>query len=101
MKRLFKPAALLFYLLVILVFFFIGAFYAGISDAAKDQGLAGGAIVLWYALNFSFFSLIAAFFFVYHSTINTIVKANRILAFVLLSLLLLFIYLFFEKKNAV
>ena len=100
MKKLFKPNCLLLYLLTIIVFFFIGAFYVGITGAAKDQGLAGGAIVFWYAINFSFFALIVSFFIVYRSSPAQVVRMNKFMAIGLLIVLSVFIYLFLQRKKA-
>ncbi|TAH40395.1 MAG: hypothetical protein EYC69_11325 [Bacteroidetes bacterium] len=100
MKQLFKPISLLFYLLAIIVFFFLGAFFAGITDAAEGQGLAGGAIVFWYGLNFSFGALVLSLITVYHSSTKFIIKVNKILAIIFVLLFSVLIYLFFSKKNA-
>ncbi len=53
MRKLLKPAKLLFYLLCALVFFIVGLYVAGALGAGKNQGLAGGAIVLGYGVMFS------------------------------------------------
>ena len=53
MKNIFNPASFLLYLLTFLVFFLTGATFVNISGAAKNQGLASGAIVVGYALMFS------------------------------------------------
>ncbi len=100
MKQLFRPTSLLFYLLVIIVFFFLGAFFAGITDAGKGQGLAGGAIVFWYGLNFAFFALILALIFAYNSATKFIARMNKILGILFLIVLIVFVYLFLSKKNA-
>jgi hypothetical protein len=41
-----KLACLKLYILMLLFFFLVGIYYAGITEAAKNKGLAGGAIVL-------------------------------------------------------
>jgi hypothetical protein len=83
MKKLFKPASLLFNFLCLLVFFVVGIYVAGFIGAGKNQGLAGGAIVLGYGVLFAGIALIASFFATYHIVHKRIVIANWIL-FVLL-----------------
>ena len=100
MKKLFKPACLFLYLLTIIVFFFIGTFYVGISGAAKNQGLAGGAIVLWYGLNYAFFAFLASLFLAYHASPGTIVRVNKILGITFLVVISIFVYLFIQRKKA-
>ena len=100
MKRFFKPACLLLYLLTIIVFFFIGASFVGITGLAKNQGLAGGAIVFFYAINFSFFALIASILVVSRFPPSVIVKVNKILSISLIILIVIFTYLFLQRKKA-
>lgn len=50
MKNLFRPACLLLYFLTLVAFFFGGMTMAALTGAAKGQGLAGGAIVLFYGV---------------------------------------------------
>lgn len=50
MKNLFRPACLLLYFLTLVAFFFGGMTMAALTGAAKNQGLAGGAIVLFYGV---------------------------------------------------
>jgi len=100
MKKFFKPACLLLYLLTIIVFFFIGASFVGITGLAKNQGLAGGAILVFYALNFAFFALIASILVVYRFPHSVIVKANKILSISLIVLVVILTYLFLQRKKA-
>lgn len=100
MKKIFKSSALLLYLLAIILFFFLGASYAGIADAGKGQGLAGGAIVFWYGLNFSFFAFVASLIIAYKASQKFIVHLNKILALLLLFVLVIIMYLFISKKKA-
>ena len=99
MKKFVKPASLLLYSLSIVVFFLTGMFYAGITNAAEGQGLAGGAIVVGYGFLFSLIALVVAFFVAYYATHQTVVITNRIL---LLLFVILVAYIFFryqEKQN--
>lgn len=84
MKKLFKPACLLFYLLMILVFFFFGVYFAVITGAADGQGLAAGAIVIGYGVFTAFVALLVSFFIAYSASPNTIVRLNQGLAIILL-----------------
>ena len=79
MKNLIKPYSLLLYLLVIIVFFFIGILYAGLVEAGKNQGLAGGAIVLGYGVMSAFFALIASLIAAYKLAGKVIININKIL----------------------
>ncbi|NBC05170.1 MAG: hypothetical protein GVY20_15920 [Bacteroidetes bacterium] len=84
MKKLFKPACLLLYLLMILVFFFLGVYYAVITGAADGQGLAAGAIVIGYGFFTAFVALLISFFIAYSASPKTIVRLNQGLAIILL-----------------
>lgn len=48
--KMLKGYSFLLYFLFLIVSFFIGITYAGIIDAGKNQGLAGGLIALGYAI---------------------------------------------------
>ncbi len=97
---MFKPTSLLLYLLAIIVFFFLGAFFAGITDAGEGQGLAGGAIVVWYGLNFAFFAFLLSLIIAYRASQKFIVRLNKILSIVFLFVLVIFAYMFVSKKNS-
>lgn len=84
MKKLFKPACLLFYLLMILVFFFVGVYFAVITGAAEGQGLAAGAIVIGYGVFTAFAALFVSFFIAYSASPEAIVRLNQGLAITLL-----------------
>lgn len=93
MSKLFKPQCLLLYLLVIVVFFFVGIVFAGITGAAKGQGLAGGAIILFYGLISAFLALVLSMIFTSKAELSQVVRANKILG-----LLSLFFIGFFTVK---
>lgn len=85
MKKLLKPASLLFNLLCLLVFFLAGMFYAGWIGAGKNQGLAGGAIALGWGVIFAVVAFIFSFFLTYHLLHRRIVMGNwALLGFLLL-----------------
>ena len=91
MKKLFKPACLLLYVLTVMVFFLIGLFYANWIEAGKNQGLAAAAIVLGYGVIFSMIALILSFFAAYRLKHKTIIRINLILSiFALAGVLLIF-----------
>jgi hypothetical protein len=83
MKKLFKPAGILLNLLSLAVFFIIGMYFAGLIEAGKNQGLAGGAIVLGWGILFAGAAFILSFFVSFHVAHKKIVRINWIL-FVLL-----------------
>ncbi len=84
MKKLLKPASILFYLLCLPVFFIIGVYFAGLIDAGEGQGLAGGAIVLGWGVLFAGIAFIASFFVVYHIPHKKVILMNWILFILLL-----------------
>lgn len=94
MKKLFKPACLLFNILTLILFFFIGLLYAGWIEAGKNQGLAAGAIVLGYGVIFGFAALILSFFITYNVHHKHIVKGN------IISVILILTSFFFLKLSA-
>jgi hypothetical protein len=79
MKKLFKPACIGFYLLMLVTFFVLGLYYAGMIDAGKNQGLAGGAIVFGWGVLFGGIAFIASFFIAYYAPVQTLVKVNWML----------------------
>lgn len=92
MKSYFKGASLLLYLLAMLSFFIIGLFYAGFIDAGKNQGLAGGAIVLGYGIMGAGIGLIASLFLVAYDRGRAVITTNKVLA-ILLAALIIALYL--------
>jgi len=85
MGHFLKPYSLLLYLLASIAFFFVGLGVAGLVGAGKNQGLAGGAIVLGYGVITAFFSFIAAIILVSNSNKSLIVKCNKILTIVIIT----------------
>lgn len=79
MKKLLKPASLLFNILCLLVFFLTGVFFAGWIEAGKNQGLAAGAIVLGWGVLFAGLAFIVSFFLTYHLVHKKIVIGNWVL----------------------
>lgn len=84
MKKLLKPANIAFYILMLLVFFVLGLFFAAFIEAGKNQGLAGGAIVLGYGVLFGGIGFIGSFFLAYLLKVSIIKKLNWLLLIVLL-----------------
>ncbi|MCG2419030.1 hypothetical protein K8089_08335 [Aequorivita sp. F47161] len=76
MKNIFKPARIAFYILMLVTFFIVGLYFAGLIDAGKGQGLAGGAIVVGYGFLFAVIAFIASFFIAHFATHKFIVYAN-------------------------
>ncbi|MCW9036923.1 hypothetical protein, partial [Altibacter sp.] len=86
MKKLLKPARIGFYILMLITFFVVGLYYAGFIEAGKNQGLAGGAIVLGWGVLFGGVAFIAAFFIAYYLEIGMLVRINWVLLIALFSL---------------
>jgi len=85
MKRILKPANIGFYFLMLLVCFILGLYFADAINAGKNQGLAGGAIVLGYGVLFGGIGFIASFFIAYYVDTKVIVKINFFLLIILLA----------------
>jgi len=79
MTKLFKPASILFYFLITIVFFIGGIYVAKLVGAGKNQMLAGGAIVLFYGIISAFLSFLLSIFFAYRIKHNTLVWLNKLL----------------------
>lgn len=99
MKKLLKPASLLFNVLTLLVFFLLGLFYAGLIDAGKNQGLAGGAIVLGWGVLFAGIAFLISFFITYKVQHRKIVLANWVLFALLLTGYGITHYRFLQKQK--
>jgi len=84
--QILKPYSLLLYLLSFIVFFFVGASIVGITGAAKNQGLAGGAIVFGYAVIAAFIALIIAIVIASKVSRKLIINLNKILAILIVVL---------------
>ena len=84
MKKLLKPARIAFYFLMLIAFFILGLVFAGLINAGKNQGLAGGAIVLGYGVLFGGIAFIASFFIAHKTTHKFIIRANWVLFVIVL-----------------
>ena len=74
-----KLYSLLLYPLTLIAFFFVGISYAGLVEAGKNQGLAGGAIVFGYGIMAAVIGLVIALFVAYRTNRKTIFWLNIIL----------------------
>ncbi|WP_203296415.1 hypothetical protein [Luteirhabdus pelagi] len=99
MKKLIKPASIAFYILIALVFFIIGLYFAGFIGAGKNQGLAGGAIVLGYGVLFGGLAFIGSFFIAYHVAHKWIVRCNWIVLVILAMTYGITHYRFLQNKK--
>ena len=99
--KLLKPINLLFYFLSLINFIFIGIYFAVITDAAKGQGLAGGAIVLGYGVITGAVALIVSIFLAYYIEDKIIILLNKILGILLALFIIITAYriLTREKKE--
>ena len=86
MKKVFKPASLLFNVLTLIVFFFVGIYVAGWVGAGEGQMLAAGAIVIGWGLMFAGVAFIVSFFVTGYVPHKTVVRLNWLLFVVLLIL---------------
>ncbi|MCB0456512.1 MAG: hypothetical protein R2776_04310 [Flavobacteriaceae bacterium] len=78
MKKTLKPASLLFNFLSLILFFIVGLYVAGVMEAGKNQGLAGGAIVLGWGVLFAGIAFILSFFVTRYVAHKKIVWLNII-----------------------
>lgn len=99
MKKLFRPAALLFYLLVIPLCFLLGLGYVFISGSAEGQGLAGGAIVLMTGLFFALVGLFIALWSAHRMDTERIIGLNKVLGIIVLICTVLIAYRIWDKSN--
>ncbi|MGB1309404.1 MAG: hypothetical protein ACPG6B_10870 [Oceanihabitans sp.] len=99
MNKGFKPASIAFYVLMFIVFFFIGIYVAKFMDAGKNQMLAGGAIVLGWGVLFAGIALIASIFIAYYLQLKKIIKLNWALLILLLILYGITHYNYLERKK--
>ena len=99
MKKLFKPACLLFYFLTVIVFFFIGLYVASLVGAGKNQMLAGGAIVLFYGLVSAGLSFVLALIVAYRVTLRSVITINKILGVLFLVFIGLTAYKIMDQEK--
>ncbi|MDO6437405.1 hypothetical protein Q4534_08315 [Cyclobacterium sp. 1_MG-2023] len=93
MRKALKGSSFLFYFLTILVFFVLGGLFSRYMGVGKNQGLAGGAIVLGYALTYAFGALIVAIILAGKLKTKIIVYTN----FILFIVLTIFIFLGYKR----
>ncbi|MEZ5059139.1 MAG: phage holin family protein [Saprospiraceae bacterium] len=99
MSQALKPASFLFYLLALLDFFLLGLFLAGITGAGEGQGLAGGAIVLFYGIIGAGLALVVAIYLAIVTNLNFIKTANKILGALFIVLAALSAWMIFSKAG--
>lgn len=98
MKKILKPASLLFNFLSLIMFFLVGMYVAEWKEAGKNQGLAGGAIVLGYGVLFAGTAFVASFFMTSQLKHKRLVVGNWLLLLLLL-LGFSFTYYRFMKRD--
>lgn len=84
MEKLYRPAGIVFYLLMFLVFFFVGVYTAGIVGAGKNQMLASGAIVVGWGVLFAVIAFVASFFIAHFLSHKLVRRLNWILLVLLI-----------------
>jgi len=100
MKKLLNPAKIAFNFLCLFVFFILGMYLAGIIGVAKNQGLAGGAIVLGWGILFAGTAFIGSFFIANRLPHKKIVRTNWILLLLLIIVMGFTTYRYLEKNEA-
>ncbi|MEM7186951.1 MAG: hypothetical protein AAF466_09855 [Bacteroidota bacterium] len=99
MKKLLKPASIAFYFLMLIVFFLVGVYVAGWLEAGKNQGLAGGAIVLGWGVLFGGIAFILSFFIARYASHKNVVRCNWILLVILIATYGVTHYGYLENKK--
>ena len=87
-----KLTTLLFYFLMFTNFLFIGMIIIAVLGFGESQGLAGGAIILFYGIISAVISLFVSFSLIKHLTSKSLKKVNRILLILFAIFLILFTY---------
>lgn len=104
MKKLLKPASLIFIFLTPVVFFVMGIYLAKIFNAGENQGLASGAIVVGWGVTVAGIAFILSVFTAYHVIHKVIVRLNFLLLFIAIILYGITHYFFIqrlkEKENS-
>lgn len=95
-----KPYSFLLYGLVLISFFFVGITYAGIVEAGKNQGLAGGAIVLGYGVTAACIGFLVALFVTHKTNGKVIFRLNIILAISIVGFWIFYHNKYLEKQKA-
>lgn len=84
MKKALTPSKIGFYILMLISCLLLGFFIAGFSGAGKNQGLAGGAIVLGYGVIAGAIGFIASFFIASIISKKALVLTNWVLLILIL-----------------
>ncbi|GAA5220273.1 hypothetical protein GCM10025777_09030 [Membranihabitans marinus] len=79
--------------------FILGGFTAKWSGAVNGQGLAGGAIVLFYGLIATAVGLVFAFYIVSRSKESLIKRLNIILTVIFILIVAFYSYRYFQYKT--
>lgn len=98
--QMLKAYSFLLYFLAVLTSFFVGVTYAGIVEAGKNQGLAGGAIVLGYGVIGAFFGFIIALFIANKTNRRIIFRLNIILTISIICFYIYYHLKFLERQKA-
>lgn len=93
-----KPYSFLMYFLAIIAFFFLGIVYAGITEAAKGQMLAGGAIVYGYGVIGAFIGLCLSLLIAFKTKRHIIIKINGLLVLAIVASFAYF-YINYQKRQ--
>jgi len=97
--KLTKAYSFIFYTLSLFVGFFTGGLYVIVTGAAKNQGLAAGAIAAVYAMGFAFVFALISILFAYLLSKKTIIILNWIFLVLLLIHIGIIIHRFNERAK--
>ncbi|NJX14240.1 hypothetical protein [Tamlana crocina] len=98
--KMLKGYSFLFYFLMLVFSFFVGLSYAGLVGAGKNQGLAGGAIVLGYGVVAMFLGLLVALLVAYKFQRKLVFRLNIALAVSIVGFWGYFHLKYLEKQKA-
>jgi len=97
--KLTKAYSFIFYTLSLFVGFFTGGLYVIVTGAAKNQGLAAGAIAAVYAMGFAFVFILISILLAYLLSKKTIIILNWIFLVLLLIHIGIIIHRFHERAK--
>lgn len=89
-----KSYSLLFYLLTLIMSFFIGMSLAALFGAAKNQGLAGGAIIFGYGVVAAIIGIIISLVIASKANKKVIIRLNLFFTLIITAFI---VYIYFNK----
>ncbi len=99
-RKLTRPYSFIFYSLSLFVGFFTGGFYVIVTGAAEGQGLAAGAIAVFYAICFALGFILLSILLAYLLSRKIVIILNWILLVLLLICVGITINRFMEQNRS-